>query len=107
MGLSDSDVAFALELFEGLGPLTTRRMFGGICLYRDGTVFALMRSDGQLLLKAVGAFRDDVVAQGWEPWVHRRANGVTTSMPYWVVPPALLDDPDLACDHARRALDAL
>lgn len=59
MAISDSDIAFALELFEGLGPLTTRRMFGGMCLYRDGTVFALMRSDGEVLLKAVGSFRDE------------------------------------------------
>ncbi|MEC7259467.1 MAG: TfoX/Sxy family protein, partial [Pseudomonadota bacterium] len=101
MAISDSEIAFALELFERLGPLTTRRMFGGMCLYRDGTVFALMRSDGELLLKAAGPFKQEVEAQGWQRWEHTRANGVTTAMPYWVMPPALLDDPDLACETAR------
>ena len=48
MSVSPAEIAFALELFEGLGRLTTRRMMGGLCLYSDGVLFALLQSDGSL-----------------------------------------------------------
>ncbi len=51
MSISDSDIAFAVDLFGDLGALTTRKMFGGMCLYHDGTVFALVSSDGRIYLK--------------------------------------------------------
>ena len=107
MSVSESEIAFALELFENLGPLTVRRMFGGMCLYHDNTVFAILRSDGAILLKAAGDFRDRVQADGWEHWTHTRKNGKQASMPYWRLPDEVLDDPDQACDLARKALAAL
>ena len=107
MSLSAEQIAFARELFDGLGPLTTRRMFGGMCFYRDGTVFAILRSDGAVLLKAGGAFRDRVEADGWEPWTYTRKTGTQSRMPYWVLPDAALDDPEEACDFARAALGCL
>ena len=107
MSVSDADIAFALELFEGLGPLATRRMMGGLCLYRDGVIFALLRSDGSLWLKGAGGFAERVAAEGWERWSHSRAGRKPTAMPYWRLPDAALDDPDHACMLAREALRGL
>jgi len=45
MAVSEADIAFAKELFDGLGTLTSRKMMGGLCLYSDGTIFALLYSD--------------------------------------------------------------
>ncbi|MDF0602950.1 TfoX/Sxy family protein [Psychromarinibacter sp. C21-152] len=107
MSLSDADRAFAAELFAGLGGVTTRRMFGGMGIYRDGVIFALMRGDGAILLKGANGFGDTLEAAGGEHWKHRREDGTTTAMPYWTLPDAALDDPELACDWARRAIDHL
>ncbi|MBF9036240.1 TfoX-like protein [Rhodobacterales bacterium HKCCE2091] len=107
MALSPDQIEYALELFDGVGPLTTKRMFGGMCLYRDGIVFALVRSDGTVMLKARGAFKDRVEAEGWTPWHHVRKNGVETSMPYWELPGAALDDPEVASVLAAEALREL
>ncbi|WP_413869818.1 TfoX/Sxy family protein [Albidovulum sp.] len=104
MSVSAAGIDFALELFEGLGPLSTRRMMGGLCLYRDGVIFALLRSDGSLWLKGAGAFAARITAEGWERWTHARAGRRPTAMPYWRLPDAALDDPDHACDLAREAL---
>jgi DNA transformation protein len=104
MSVSEAEVAFALELFEGLGFLSTRRMMGGLCLYRDGVIFALLHSDGSLWLKGAGAFAGRISAEGWERWTYVRPGRKPTAMPYWRLPPAALDDPDLACDLAREAL---
>ncbi|PJE35387.1 TfoX-like protein [Pseudooceanicola lipolyticus] len=107
MSVSEGEIAFALELFSGLGDVTLRRMFGGLCLYRDGTVFALLLSDGTLFLKGAGRFRDRIEAEGWERWVHTRKTGKAVAMPYWRLPEAALEDPDEACTLARAALDCL
>lgn len=104
MGVTAGDIAHALELFDGLGPLSTRKMMGGLCLYRDGTIFALLRSDVTLWLKGAGGMADRMTADGWERWVHTRKDGGTTAMPYWRLPDAALDDADMACDLARAAL---
>lgn len=104
MSVSDADIAFVLELIEGLGPLTTRKMMGGLCLYRDGVIFALLHSDGSLWLKGAGAFAERVTAEGWERWTYARPGRKPTAMPYWRLPHAALDDPDLACNLAREAL---
>ncbi|MDI3334941.1 TfoX/Sxy family protein [Defluviimonas aestuarii] len=104
MSVSDADIAFALELFEGLGPLTTRKMMGGLCLYRDGTIFAILHSDGSIWLKGAGNFADQMTAEGWTRWTYSRDDKKTTAMPYWRLPDAALDDADHACDLARSAL---
>lgn len=96
MAVSDRDIAFAVDLFADLGAVTTRKMFGGICLYQDGTVFALQSSDGQLYMKTKNP--EAVI-------------GTTTdqfhNMPYYAIPEDMLDDPQAACDAARTALMAL
>ncbi len=107
MSVSDADIAFALELFDELGPLTTRKMMGGLCLYRDGTIFAILHGDGSLWLKGAGDFAARVTADGWKRWTYTRDGGKETAMPYWRLPDAALDEPALACDLARDALTHL
>ena len=98
MSVSDADIAFAVELFEDLGAITTRKMFGGICVYHDGTVFALMSSDGRLYLKAKEGVAEALKTEGAEQF---------HNMPYWSLPESALEDPELALDWAKRSLVTL
>lgn len=98
MAVADADIAFATDLFADLGALTTRKMFGGMCLYHDGTVFALLSSQGRLYLKAKGDLAQDLQDEGAEQF---------HNMPYWSVPESALDDPEDALQLARRALAQL
>ena len=107
MAVSDEQIAFVRDLFSGLGPISTRKMFGGLGIYSDGKIFAILMSDGVLKLKGAGAMVETLDAEGWERWTYTRDNGVFSSMPYWTMPEALLDDPDAACDWAGRALAVL
>ncbi len=104
MSISNADIAFALELFAGLGPLASRKMMGGLCLYSDGTIFAIVHGDGSVWLKASGGFADRIAAEGWQRWTYARDAARETAMPYWRLPDATLDDPALACSLAREAL---
>ncbi|WP_330696709.1 TfoX/Sxy family protein [Fontisubflavum oceani] len=72
MSVSDADIAFAKELFADLEPLTTRKMMDGLCLYRDGTIFAILHSDGSLWIKGAGDFQGELDARGLERWTYRR-----------------------------------
>ena len=107
MAISDEQIAFVHDLFASVGPLTTRKMFGGLGIYADGTIFALLMSDGALMLKGAGDMSAALDAEGWVRWTYTRKDGATSSMPYWTMPEALLDDPDAAGTWARRALAAL
>lgn len=107
MSVADGDIAFALELFDSLGPLSTRKMMGGLCLYRDGTIFAILQPDGSIWLKGAGTFAERVETEGWQRWTYSRDGGKTTAMPYWRLPDDALDDPAHACMLARQALSEL
>ena len=108
MSLGAGDMDFARELFSDIPDLTTRRMFGGMGLYCGGTIFALMMSDGRILLKAAkGPFADRMAQLGGNEWTYTRKTGAQSAMPYWSLPDAYLDDPEVACALARDALDAL
>ena len=96
MSVDDSDIAFAVDLFSDLGDLTTRKMFGGMCFYQAGTVFALMTSEGRLHLKT----SDPAILYGTQTEQFH-------NMPYWLIPESALDDPAEACSLARQAIAAL
>ena len=108
MSLGAADIAFAKELFQDIPDLSARKMFGGLGIYSEGTIFALMRSDGQLLIKAEGgAFADQLSEMGSTKWTYTRKSGAESSMPYWTLPEPAMDDPEAATDLAQSALAAL
>ena len=108
MSVSDADIAGAVELFEDLGTITTRKMMGGLCLYCDGTIFALLKSDGEMNIKAQSSeMITRLEGMGSTQWTYQREGKKPSSMPYWTLPDAALDDPDLACALARETLKDL
>jgi len=105
MSLSGEEIEFAKDLFSGLGEITTRKMMGGLCLYLDGTIFAISHPDFGMLTKGAGDFQKELNDLGLERWTYQRDGAPKpTAMPYWRLPDSALDDPQEACDLARRAL---
>ncbi|MBL4628735.1 MAG: TfoX/Sxy family protein [Roseicyclus sp.] len=104
MSISDEDTTHVSELFEGLGDITTRKMFGALGLYHDGKIFSLFMSDGALMLKGAGAFQDELDAAGCTRWTYSRPGKKEVAMPYWSMPDVALDDPTEAVAWAPRAL---
>ncbi|WP_458790831.1 TfoX/Sxy family protein [Yoonia sp. MH D7] len=98
MSVSDADVAFATDLFSDLGPITHRKMFGGLGLYYDGTIFSLVDGEGTIYLKSTGNLASTLADDGGTQF---------HNMPYWSMPDIALEDPTIACELGRRALGDL
>ena len=101
MAVSESYLRFVLEQLEGVPQVVTKRMFGGIGIYSDGTFFAVIDND-TLFFKV-----DDVVAQryrdkGMPPFAP--IPGAKPMMGYYQVPPAVLEDAAMLASWARDSI---
>jgi len=107
MGETAADLAFAQDLFSGMGPIGVRRMFGGAGLYAAGVMFALV-DDGCVYLKTDDALQADLAAAGARSWIYTERRGPKAGVPqetsYWSLPESATDDPDEACAWGRRAV---
>ena len=74
MSISDADIAFVKDHFAGVGTLSTRKMFGGLSIYADGVIFALIISTGALMIKVTGALTNDLAAEAIAA-IHPRRQG--------------------------------
>lgn len=97
----DAATAQALELLADLGPVTSRRMFGGAGLCLDRVMSALI-ADEAPHLKTDANLAAALAAEGSGPFVHV-GKGKPVTMSYWRLPEAALDDPEAACAWAARA----
>jgi DNA transformation protein and related proteins len=101
----ESAIALALELFEPLGDLRARKMFGGAGVYCAGRMFALL-ADGLIYLKTDAVSRDQFAAAGSTPFVFETRDGSSATMSYWRLPDTALDDADEALAWGRLGLEA-
>ncbi|KIC49041.1 TfoX/Sxy family protein [Tateyamaria sp. ANG-S1] len=107
MALTAEEIDHVLDLFSGVPDLSTRKMFGGIGVYSDGTIFAVMMRDGRLMLKGQGDMIPRYDALDMERWTYQRPGKSETAMPYWIMPDSALEDGEEASDLAREALQHL
>jgi DNA transformation protein len=92
------------DLFASLGPVRTRRMFGGQGIYSGDLIFAIEIA-GELYLKADDSSVPAFCSAGSRPFAYER-HGRTIEMSYWRLPDAALDDADEAARWARLAIGA-
>jgi DNA transformation protein len=107
MGESAADLAFAQDLFSGMGQVVARRMFGGAGLFAGKLMFGLI-DEGRIYLKTDAALMADLKAAGAVAWIYTERKGPKAGVPqetsYWSLPESALDDPNEACAWGRRAL---
>jgi DNA transformation protein len=99
------DAAAIEEMFQGLGPVTVKRMFGGKGIYHLGRIIAL-EVRGEMLLKADEKTAPEFSAAGASQWSYDGRNGNPVKMPYWSIPEDAYDDPDVMAKWVRLAYEA-
>jgi DNA transformation protein len=101
----DKFTAYLLELLEPIGPVSARRMFGGVGLFHGGMMFGLIARE-ELFLKVGDANRPAYEAAGEAPFSYDTKHGSHTLGSYWRCPPELLDDAETFQAWARQAVEA-
>lgn len=92
------EVAEALvDDLSSLGEVTSRKMFGGVGIFANGSMFTIVDGDGRVFFRVNDATAPRYVEAGSEK--HSR-------MPYWSVPHSVLHDPDEIVAWGTQALQA-
>lgn len=92
------------DLFQDLGPIRLRRLFGGRGIYRDDLMFAL-EARGEIYLKTDAGTVARFEAAGSRPFRFSKA-GTTHATSYWLLPAEAADDPGEAAAWGQLALEA-
>lgn len=87
------DPDFLVDLFAPFARVTTRRMFSGHAVYRDGIVFALAIRAG-IFLKADAQTAPTFADEGLAPFSYATRAGEKVLTSYWRMPDTCLDDED-------------
>lgn len=99
------DNAAIEEMFESLGPVSIRRMFGGKGIYCQGMIIAV-EFEGGILLKGDAESARTLEDAGAVRWAYQARSGKQTYMPYWSIPESAYDDPDDMARWVRLAFEA-
>lgn len=94
-----------VELFSAFGAVDVRRMFGGLGIYADGAMFALV-ADGTIYLKVGDSNRAMFEREELAPFSYSRGGKAQIILSYRRMPDRLYDDPDELAQWARAALAA-
>ncbi len=105
MAISPEYQEFALELFEPVGTVTLRRMFGGAGLFHQGLMFALIIGE-TIYMKVDDINRPAYEDAGCEPFTYDTSRGARGVMSYFALPEVVYDDQSEAAEWARGAIDA-
>ncbi|MGR3290502.1 MAG: TfoX/Sxy family protein [Paracoccaceae bacterium] len=100
MSLPADTISYTLELFGSLDRISTRNMMGGLCIYSDSQIFAILDRQGTIFLKAKGSFAETLALAGSRQFGSEDGG----RMGYWTLPDDGLDDPETAADWGRQAL---
>jgi len=89
MAVSVSYRTYLLEQMGGIRPVTSRPMFGGLCVFAEGRAFALA-DDGVLYFKVDDSNRPDFLAAGMGPFLP--FGDPDKPMGYYELPEEVLED---------------
>ena len=93
-------------LYDLLGDIpgtTSRAMFGGWGVYKDGTIFAII-SDGELYFKVYKSNQADYEKCGSHPFEYAR-EGRQVPLSYWLLPEEIMEDQEKLFAWAQTSVD--
>ena len=102
--MSEALIEHLRDLFEPLGPVSARAMFGGYGLYFDGIIIGVIM-DEALYLKTDAQTRGRFEAAGCAPFVYEM-KGKPLPMSYWSLPEEAMDSPQAMKPWALLAIEA-
>jgi DNA transformation protein and related proteins len=95
------DAAWYADLFAPWGHVSVKRMFGGLGIYREGVMFALV-ADGRLYMKVDEIALPLFEKAGGKPFTYGAKMDMTITS-YWSAPSDVVDDEDVLKTYADAA----
>jgi len=105
MAVSREFIDFLVEQLEDFGPVAVKRMFGGVGLFRDGRMFALVVGD-VLYFKTDAENAPAFEAEGLAPFSYTTKKAERVVMSYRRAPERCLDDREEMASWARSGFGA-
>lgn len=93
----------SMKLFEQLGAIKSRSMFGGFGIFANDTMFALVVHD-QLHIRADKDSTKQFQEQGYQPYVYKK-RGFPVVTKYFALPENCWDTPDQILKTATASLE--
>ena len=94
----------SMRLFEQLGCVKSRSMFGGFGIFIDDAMFALVVND-RLHIRADDHSSKNFQQQGYQPYVYKK-RGFPVVTKYFALPENAWETPDQIVEEAKKALEA-
>src|SRR5690348_16613938 len=93
------------DVLSGIPGVTSKAMFGGYGIYKNGTIFAII-AEGTLYFKADERTEADFKKYGSGPFIYEMPNGKEMSMSYWMLPEDIMEDREVLPDWVDKAVAA-
>ncbi len=97
-------VEYLTEVFWELGPISSRKMFGGHGIYFDGVMIGLV-ADDMVYLKADAHSASKFTDQGLPQFKYPKGDRLV-GMSYYLAPEEALEDPSQMREWAQLAYEA-
>lgn len=79
------------DVLSDIDGITSRAMFGGWGIYKDGKIFAII-ADGKLYFKVGDINRRDFEKRGSGPFTYMGKGGKPYAMSYWELPEDVMEN---------------
>ena len=96
-------VEYVVDLSQVIGPVYSKRMFGGHGIFLEGFMFGLV-FNSTLYFKVDSDSRERYVNRGLEPFSYKR-QGKKTNLNYYQAPEEVLDDLDIMRNWSNCAFE--
>ena len=97
-------VQYVVDLSQVIGPVYSKRMFGGHGIFLEGIMFGLV-FNSTLYFKVDCDSRERFISRGLSPFSYER-KGKPTNLNYYQAPEEVLDDLDIMRDWSNYAFEA-
>jgi DNA transformation protein and related proteins len=91
MGKSDFVNYLLLDIFRNIDGISSKGMFGGYGLYKDGVMFGLVTED-DVYFKVDENNKYLYESLDSKPFTYSKGNNTSITVSYWLVPPDILED---------------
>ena len=91
------------DLLKDIPGITSRSMFGGWGVYKDGVIFAIL-VEGELYFKTDDTSRADFEKAGSHPFTYSRKDSKRVALSYWSLPLEVMENKKMLYQYIERSV---